>query len=254
MLAGEAGGAQHRAGALHVRLDPGDLRVPVAQPLQRRRQRAVHDRERAPADERLGFAQRQVWLDPGGVTIHHETYGAGRRENGRLGVAHAGDRRLLAGLVPDLGRGRSQLVGHMTALDARDGTAVHVQDSQHIGAVGGVRLERSHARRDVCRGAVGLAAHERRHRRRRRPAGFGVVRQAHGHQQGAEVGVAQAELAEGDGVAADRWRGVVRAAHEDLLRAEHHAHRGPEAGHVESPVGPEEGQQVKAGQIAGRVV
>ena len=55
-------------------------------------------------------------------------------------------------------------------------------------------------------GGVGVTGHQRGDRRRPRPAGVGVVGQALRHQQRAEVGVAEAELAEPAGVLGDLLR------------------------------------------------
>ena len=67
-----------------------------------------------------------------------------------------------------------------------------------------------------------------------RPAVVGVVGQAERHQQGAEVGVAEAELAEAAGRLADRLGRVVGVADEDLLGGEDDLDRGLEALDVEA--------------------
>ena len=61
----------------------------VAEPRQRRRHGAVDDLEVAAAGELLELHQREVGLDAGGVAIHHQADGAGRRDDGHLGVAVA---------------------------------------------------------------------------------------------------------------------------------------------------------------------
>ena len=198
--------------------------------------------------------QGQIGLDARGVAVHHEADGAGRRQHRRLRVAHAAGRRLLERLVPDVAGSVHERRGHVLRVDTDHGPAMHVQDAEYVVAALRILLERPHARRDVRGGAVRLTTHDRGHGRRRAPPRVGVVRQAHRHQQGTEVGVTEAELTERDGVAADLGRRVVRSSHQDLLRAEHDANCRPEARHVELPVGAEERQQVQAGQVAGRVV
>ena len=81
---------------------------------------------------------------------------------------------------------------------------------------------------------VGVAGHERRDRGRPGPASVRVVREARGHQQRAEVRVAEAELAELDGVLADLLGRVVGVADEDLLGGEDHLDRGLEPVDVEA--------------------
>ena len=88
-----------------------------------------------------------------------------------------------------------------------------------------------------------------------RPALVGVVGQAQGHEQGAEVGVAEAELAEAPGGLGDGLGRVVGVADQDLLGGEDDLDGGLEAVDVElGAVVVEERQQVEAGQVAGRVV
>ena len=87
-----------------------------------------------------------------------------------------------------------------------------------------------------------------------RAALVGVVGQAVRHQQGAEVRVAEAELAEGARVAADLLGRVARRADDDLLREEDDVDRVLEGLDVEAAVVAAELHQVDRGQVAGRVV
>ena len=96
---GEALGAQRRgvdAGRLAERgvadgvgHDLGDLRLAVAERAQRLGHGAVDDLEIAAAGELLELHQREVGLDAGGVAIHHQADGAGRRDDRDLRVAIA---------------------------------------------------------------------------------------------------------------------------------------------------------------------
>ena len=90
---------------------------------------------------------------------------------------------------------------------------------------------------------------QRRDRRRPRPPGGGVVGQPERHQQSAEVGVAEAELAELVGVLGDLLGRVVGATDEDLLGGEHHLDGVAERVDVEAIV-VEELQQVDRREIA----
>ena len=74
------------------------------------------------------------------------------------------------------------------------------------------------------------------------------------HQHGAEVGVAEPELAEGARCLGDCLGRVVGVADEDLLRAEHDFDRVLEPGDVEAAVLGEERQQIEAREVARRVV
>ncbi len=159
-----------------------------------------------------------------------------------LAVADGGLPRLLSG-PGDVGR------HGVDALDAFVGIAVHAQDAQHVLLVGGEPAERTHPRRRAGRCGIGVPTHQRRDRRRPRTSGGGVVGQSERHQQGAEVGVPEPELAELVGVLGDLLCWVVSATDEDLLGGEHHLDGVAERVDVEAVV-VEESQEVYRGEIA----
>ncbi len=107
---------------------------------------------------------------------------------------------------------------------------------------------------DQRRLAVGAAGHQRRDRGGDVAALVGVVGQPVRHQQRAEVGVAEAELAEGVGVLADLLGRVAGEADDDLLGEEDDVDRVLEVLGVEAAVLAAEFHQVERGQVAGRVV
>ncbi len=78
-----------RAVADSINLDLGDLRFAVAEHAQCFRHGAVDDLEVAATGELLELHQREVGLDAGGVAIHHQADGAGRRHHGGLRIAIA---------------------------------------------------------------------------------------------------------------------------------------------------------------------
>ena len=85
----DAGRLAEIAVADGIGFDLGDVAFAVAERAQRFRHRAVDDLEVAAAGELLELHQREVRLDAGGVAIHHEADGAGRRDDGRLRIAVA---------------------------------------------------------------------------------------------------------------------------------------------------------------------
>ena len=85
----DAGRLAEAAVADGIGLDLGDLRFGVAEHAQGLRHRAVDDLEVAAAGELLELDQREVGLDAGGVAIHHQADGAGRRDHRDLRVAVA---------------------------------------------------------------------------------------------------------------------------------------------------------------------
>ena len=216
----QVGGAEDRLLGVDVGEDVGDLLGRVAQPPQRPRHRLVDERHRAAAHELLQLDQPEVGLDAGGVAVHHQPDGAGGGEHAGLAVAHA---ELLAaghGVVPRLTGGVEQRCRHPLLVDVGGGVAVHAQHAQHVLLVVGEAGEGAHAAGDAGRRGVGVAGHQRRDGGGPGPALLAVVGQAERHEHGAEVGVAQAELAEGPGGLGDLLGGVVGVADQDLLGGE----------------------------------
>ena len=80
---------RQRAVADRIGLDLGNIGFAVAERAQCGGHRLVDDLEVAAAGELLEFDQREIRLDAGGVAIHHEADGAGRRHDGGLGIAIA---------------------------------------------------------------------------------------------------------------------------------------------------------------------
>ena len=86
--------------------------------------------------------------------------------------------------------------------------------------VAGVAVVRADDAGQLGRAPVGGAGHQRGDRRGERAAALGVVGVAGGHQQRAEVGVADAELAEGAGGLADLLGREVGEADGDVHRGD----------------------------------
>ena len=72
-----------------IGLNIGDLLFGISKHAQCLGYRPVDDLEVAAAGELLEFDQREIGLDPGGVAIHHQADGAGRSDDGDLGIAVA---------------------------------------------------------------------------------------------------------------------------------------------------------------------
>ena len=106
---------------------------------------------------------------------------------------------------------------------------------------------------DARRLQIGLAAHDGGDAGGVVAAGIGVVGQAGGHEQRAEIGVAQAERTIVMRVAHDHLGGIAGVVHDDFLRGDEDVDGMAIGGDVERPVG-RELQQVQAGQVAGGVV
>ncbi len=251
----EARGADDRVLLGDVGVDLVDLRLRVAHRVQRHRHRLVDDRHLPAADQLLELDQREVGLDPGRVAVHQEADRPGRGQHRRLRVAVAVLLAELDRLVPGALGGGQQVALDPGRVDLVGGVAVHPHDPVVrlavllVGVVGPGRPAG-----DQRRLAVGAAGHQRRDRGGDVAAGVGVVGEAVGHQQGAEVGVAEAELAEGVGVGGDLLGRVGGEADDDLLGEEDDVDRVLEGLDVEAAVLAAEFHQVERGQVAGRVV
>ena len=181
----------------------------------------VDDRHRPAADQLLHLDQAEIRLDAGGVAVEQQADGAGRGQDGRLRVAHAPPLGVVDRLVPRLLGGIEQCRLHKLLVDLGHLVTVHPQDPQHVLAVVREAGERAHPDSGAGRGGVGMAGHEGGDRAGPRPPLVRVVGHAHRHQQGAKVGVAEAELAEPAGRVGDLLGRVVGVADQDLLGGEH---------------------------------
>ena len=235
------------AGGVDVADDRVGLLVGVAELEQRGRDGVVDDLDHAAADQLLVLDQREVGLDAGSVAIHHEADGAGGSENCDLRVAVAvffavGESFVPAGFAgfEERCRGRSFLLMLLTrravhadhveerlAVDvpAGAGGAGHDVGSRlvsarpfFVGSVAGASGSQSSAIFDDCR--VRFAAHDGGDAGGVVASGVGVVGQAGGHEQRAEVGVAETQRTVVVRVAHDDFGGVAGVVHDDFLRGD----------------------------------
>ena len=100
---------------------------------------------------------------------------------------------------------------------------------------------------------IRLAAHDRGDAGGVVASGFGIVGQAGGHEQRAEIRVAQTERAVVVRVLADRFGGIAGVVHQNLLRGDHDVHGVAVGVDVERAVG-RELHQVERRQVASGVV
>ena len=167
LIAGRVG---ERAVADGIGLDLGDVAFAIAERAQRLGHGAVDDLPVAAAGELLEFHQREIRLDAGGVAIHHEADGAGRRHHGGLRVAVAVQLAEFQRLVPgglgvldDVGlRAGGVIERHridgqrlIAAGFAVRGAAVVADHPQHVGGVLLVAGEGAELLGHLGRGRVG---------------------------------------------------------------------------------------------------
>ena len=223
----------------------------------------------------------EVGLDAGGVAVHHEADGAGGGEDGDLGVAVAVLFAVGEGSVPGVlglldegveaggdegffgrGAGFADVVdlGAVHADDVEEGLAVEVEagagsafDFGFFGGLGGGG-EAGAGLGDAGGLPVGIAAEDGGERPGEVASGIGVVGEAEGHQERAEVGVAEAEGAVVVGVLGDHLGRVAGGVDDDLHRGGDDGDGVAIGGGVELAAGGEELQQVEAGEVAGGVV
>ena len=102
--------------------------------------------------------------------------------------------------------------------------------------------------------AIGGGSHQRGERGSHGAATLGVIAKAHGHQQSAEVGITDAQLAIVDSCLADRLGREIGETDRDVHGRDDHFHRLGEAHLIEGVVITQELQQIERGQVARRVV
>ena len=227
----------------------------VPQLLERGRHGVVDHLQHAAADQALVLDQRDVGLDAGGVAVHHEADGARGGQHRRLRVAVAEHLAAVHGGVPLVAGGLKQvLVVHAAVGDVLRRAAVAADDAVHGLGVRLVALKGTHALGQARAHGIRAAGHERRDGRRVAAALIAVVRQPVAHEQRAQVGVAQAQLAVLAGVLADHLGGVPGARHDDVHGRDDHVHRLAEVVQLEHAVLVHELHEVERGQVAGGVV
>ena len=227
----------------------------VAHLAQRPRDRQVDDLHRAATDELLELHEREVRLDAGRVAVHHEADGAGRGEHRRLGVAVAVLLTELDDVVPRLRRELVDVGVHrVERLDVVVGGLVLAHDPLVGVRVAGVAGVGADDRGHLGGALVGGAREQRGDRGGERAATLGVVAVAGRHEQRAEVGVADAELAVVAGRLADGLGREVREADRDVHRRDDELDDLLEGDGVERVVVAQELQQVERGEVARGVV
>ena len=258
-----------------VGLDLADRRFVIAERAQSLGDRAVDDLEIAAARQLLELHQREIGLDAGGVAIHHQADRAGRSDHRHLRVAIAMPLAAIERLAPQPARRRRQAGPGGARLVERGvverrrrhrqrviagglavgGERVVADDAQHRGGVALVLGERAELGRHFGRGGVGAAGHDRRKRAADRPPLVAVIGNAAGHQQPADIGVAEAERAEVVGVARDLLGRELRHRHRDFEREGPQPHGvlvGRDVEHAGLRIA--ELQQVQRSQVARGVV
>jgi len=247
--------------------DPFGFRGVVSQALQRFRHRAVDDVQAPAARQQLEFYQRQFRLDARRITVHREGNGAGRRQDRHLRIAIA--RRAAAGqrLGPGLARFFLEIIKLPARLDFFDRVAmllddrehgVHIvrcQRRRHVRAAGVViTLERAHNGGNFGRLLIRPPGHDGRKGARQRAPLVRVIGQPIAHDEGAQVGVAQAERAKDMGILRNLPGRIARVINQDFLRGDKNPHGGLEGRDIENPVRALELHQVQRSEIAGRVI
>ena len=242
------------ASLVDVRDDLAGLLGGVVELHQRLGHGVVDDLDDAAADQLLVLDECEVGLNAGGVAIHHEADCASGSEHGDLGILVAELFAVSEGGVPGFLGGQEELGLNALGLDAANGITMHADHFQHGLLVHLVAWERTFAFRDARRLCVGFAAHQRGDGAGNVAAFVGVVGEGHGHQQGAEIGIAKAQRTESVGVFGDTRRGIAGVVYENLLRGDGDIDGVLEGFHIEFAVGAEILHKVQRGQVARGVV
>ena len=196
------------AGTHRIADDVVNLRLGIAKVGQCLGHDAVDDLEIATAGQLLEFHDGEIRLDPGGVTIHHQTNGAGRGDHSCLRVAIAMCLALFNSAVPG-GAGRIDqcLVGAGCGIQrhrqdaetlialclAMRGQPVILHHPDHALGVLVILREGANLAGDLGRCGVGDAGHDGRNRPADGTAFITVIGMALRHQQPADIGKAKAK-------------------------------------------------------------
>ena len=221
-----------------------------------------------------------IGLDAGGVAVHHEADGAGGSEDGDLRVAEAVLLALDEGGVPAIARGLDKGVqvgdvegfgtcprgadlvdlGAMHADDVEKGLAVDVEAGAGATFLFGFLADGSGGGEwragfgDEGGLEVGVAAEDGGEGGGEVAAGVRVVGQAEGHEQGAEVGIAEAERAVVVRVLGDHLGGIAGGVDDDLHGSGDDGDGVTVGGDIKLAAGRDELEEVEGGEIAGGVV
>ncbi len=265
----DARGAAQAAMAHGIVDDGADFAFAIAQCAQGQWHGAVDDLEIAATGQLLEFHQRKIRLDAGGVAIHHQADGAGGCDHTHLGISETVLLAQRQGAIPARLRRRQQVgigaIGHIQrqrqgverfiadAL-AQGGAAMVADHPQHRLGIAGMAGEGAQFGRHLGRSGIGSAGHQRRDGAAHGAAGIRIVGQAAAHQQGAKIGVTQAQGAEFIRQFGNFAARELRHQHADFQRD------GPQAAGmgktigIEAAIGATEAHQVQRGQVAGRIV
>ncbi len=194
-----------RVEGIDVGDDAFDFLGVVSKFLERGPDGLVDDLQHAAAGEQLVFHQRDVGLDAGGVAIHEEADRAGGGEDGDLGVAIAVLPAELGGAVPDFGGFFFQVTKFFVGGNLVHGATMLFHHLEHggdvvfrdgLGHAAGARVfvtwERPHPGGHARAFGVGFAGHDGGDGAAKGAAFDAVVTVAVAHDEGAEVGVAEA--------------------------------------------------------------
>ena len=265
----DTGGIFQRAAAHRIINDLDNLIGSIAEGFQSRWHGAVDDFEVSAACELFELHEGEVWLDPGGIAVHDQTDGAGRRNHRGLGVAIAVLLAEFNRCIPCFFSGFDQtLIGAVRVIE-RYGrgaqffipggetfrrAAVVAHNTQHFIGVFFVACERTQLARHFSRGRIGDAGQNSRERAAERTALVRVVAEPHRHQQTADVCVTKAECAEIVAASRDGFRRELRHQHADLKRDRPETHRVLVSRQIKAAIGLHEGQQVQGCEVTSRVV
>ncbi len=223
------------------------------------------DGHQATAGKGLVSDEADGGFDAGGVAVHEEADGASGREHGDLGVAVAVALAEVGGFFPCFGCEFGECFGRV-GVEGFGVALVQVDHGLHGGDVVLFRWvghpevrgfvvagEGAFEGGELGGGLVGDTGHGGGDGFGEAESFVGGVGVAVGHEQGAEVGVAEAEGAEPVAVVGDAFGGVGGAVDDDFLRDDKDLGGGGEALGVE-PLGRAELHEVQRGEVAGGVV
>ena len=227
----------------------------VTELAKRHAHRLIRNFEKPTTYEFLVLDESNIGLHPRGVAIHHKGDGPGRSQHRDLGVLEPVFAAFFHCRIPNFTRSTEQLRADTVVIHLVRSVPVHTDHFQEWLPIHSEFLKRTHGMCNFRAHQVGLAAHQRCDRSRKIPALVAVVGLPLGHQKSPEIRVTETQWPEKVTVFLNRLGGVAREIDQYLLGKNRQRHRRTKVVHLERLIlGIDEGHQVQARQIAGRIV
>ena len=190
MLFLEVWGTQNGLFGVNVGYNIVHLLVTIAESTQRSRHCLVDDTHCAAADKLLHLHEAKIRLYTSRIAVHHEPNGACWRQHARLAVSHAVELTEFYCFIPRCCSGVQEIFGHKACVDVIHCLTVHTKHLEHVIAVFMEAREWTNLARHLCACRIAVTRQDSSDGSSLCSTLCAIIRQALGHQECAEVGIA----------------------------------------------------------------